>query len=226
MLLELGLGNYQAASSLAWDLVTEDVLLGDLRAADAVEAHVRSGRHSAALAALAHLAERAAANQSPLDLGLLARSRALLAPDSEAEAQYRESIASLERGGARLHVARSQLVYGEWLRRQKRRRDAREELEAAREIFETMGAHGFAERARVELLATGMRARKRTDDTRRDLTPQESQIARLAAAGATNPEIGTRLFISANTVDYHLRKVYRKLNIKSRQELPSVVSID
>ncbi len=89
-----------------------------------------------------------------------------------------------------------------------------------------MGANAFADRARVELLATGARARRRVDETRHDLTPQEWQIARLAAAGATNPEIGTRLFISANTVDYHLRKVYRKLDIKSRQELPSVVSGD
>ena len=101
-----------------------------------------------------------------------------------------------------------------------------EQLEAARDTFESMGANGFADRARVELLATGARARKRVDETRHDLTPQESQIARLAAAGATNPEIGTRLFISANTVDYHLRKVYRKLDIKSRHELASVVSID
>ena len=111
----------------------------------------------------------------------------------------------------------TQLVYGEWLRRQRRRRDARAQLEAARDTFESMGANGFADRARVELLATGVRARKRVDETRHDLTPQESQIARLAAGGATNPEIGTRLFISANTVDYHLRKVYRKLDIKSRR---------
>ena len=120
----------------------------------------------------------------------------------------------------------TRLVYGEWLRRHKRRRDARVQLEAARDTFESMGANGFADRARVELLATGARARKRVDETRLDLTPQEAQIARLAAAGATNPEIATRLFVSANTVDYHLRKVYRKLDIKSRQELGRVVSID
>ena len=125
MILELGLGNYQAASSLAWDDWNEDLLLGDLRAADAVEAHVRSGNDPAAPPALAYLAERAAANQSALDLGLLARSQALLASDSDAEAHYRESIAELDTCGARLHLARTQLVYGEWLRRQKRRRDAR-----------------------------------------------------------------------------------------------------
>ena len=137
-----------------------------------------------------------------------------------------ESIAKLETCGARLQLARTQLVYGEWLRRQKRRRDAREQLEAAHDTFESMGANGFADRARVELLATGAHARKRVDETRHDLTPQESQIARLAAAGATNPEIGSRLFISANTVDYHLRKVYRKLDIKSRHELARVVPVD
>jgi DNA-binding CsgD family transcriptional regulator len=201
-------------------------LLGDLRAADAVEAHVRSGNHSSARAALDYLAHRAAANQSALDMGLLARGEGLLASDSDAEAHYRDSIATLGACAARLQVARTHLVYGEWLRRQKRRRDAREQLEAARDTFESMGANGFADRARVELLATGARARKRVDQTRQDLTPQEAQIARLAAAGATNPEIATRLFISANTVDYHLRKVYRKLDIKSRQELASVVSID
>ena len=224
MILELGLGNYQAASGLAWDDWVQDVLLGDLRAADAVEAHVRSGDHTAARAALAYLADRAAANLSALDLGLMARGRGLLASDADAEAHYHESIAKLETCGARLQLARTQLVYGEWLRRQRRRRDARAQLEVARDTFESMGANGFADRARVELLATGASARKRVDETRHDLTPQESQIARLAAAGATNPEIGARLFISANTVDYHLRKVYRKLDIKSRQELASVLS--
>lgn len=100
------------------------------------------------------------------------------------------------------------------------------QLEAAREAFESMDASGFAERARVELLATGARARRRVDETRHDLTPQEGQIARLAAGGATNPEIAERLFISANTVEYHLRKVYRELDIKSRHELSGVVPLD
>jgi DNA-binding CsgD family transcriptional regulator len=226
VLLELGLGNYQAASSLVWDVWNQDVMFGGLRAADAVEAYVRSGKDGPALPALAYLAERAAVNQSDLDRGLLARSQALLAGDGGAEAHFRESIAALEACGAGLHLARSRLVYGEWLRRQKRRREARAQLEAAREAFESMDADGFAERARVELLATGARARKRVDETRHDLTPQEGQIARLAAGGATNPEIAERLFISANTVDYHLRKVYRKLDIKSRHELSRVVPRD
>jgi DNA-binding CsgD family transcriptional regulator len=150
----------------------------------------------------------------------------LLASDTTAEDHFSDSIGRLEAYGAEVHLARSQLVYGEWLRRQKRRRDARAQLEAARDIFVAAGANGFAERARVELLATGARARKRVDETRLDLTPQESQISRLVAAGATNSEIGERLFISANTVDYHLRKVYRKLDIKTRYELARVVSAD
>jgi DNA-binding CsgD family transcriptional regulator len=132
----------------------------------------------------------------------------------------------LEASGARLQLARTQLVYGEWLRRQKRRRHARQHLEAARDTFESMGANGFADRARVEFLATGARARKRVDETRHDLTPQESQIARLAAGGETNSEIAARLFLSASTVDYHLRKVYRKLDIRSRHELGSIMSVD
>src|ERR687892_375508 len=226
MTLELGLGNYQAASSLARGAWNQDVMFGGLRAADAVEAHVRSGNRDAALAAVAHLTERAAATQSGLDLGLLGRSQALLASDTTAEDHFSDSIARLEAYGAEVHLARSQLVYGEWLRRQKRRRDARAQLEAARDIFVAAGANGFAERARVELLATGARARKRVDETRLDLTPQEWQISRLVAAGATNSEIGERLFISANTVDYHLRKVYRKLGIKTRYELARVVSAD
>jgi DNA-binding CsgD family transcriptional regulator len=225
MILELGLGNYQGASLLARQGWNQDVMFGGFRAADAVEAHARSGDIAAATAALDHLAERAGTSLSDLDMGLLARSQALMATDGAAEPHFRESVAKLERYGARLHLARSQLVNGEWLRRQKRRRDARVHLAAALDTFASMGAAGFAERTRVELLATGATARKRVDDTRHDLTPQESQIARLAAAGATNPEIGTRLFISANTVDYHLRKVYRKLDIKSRHELASVVSV-
>jgi DNA-binding CsgD family transcriptional regulator len=226
MLLELGLGNYQAASSLAREHWNEDIALGGLRAADTIEAHVRGATRAAAQTALTYLADRADANQSHLDLGLLARSHALLASDADAEAHFRRSIVELEGPAARLQLARSQLVYGEWLRRQKRRRDARTQLEAARDIFESMGAIGFAERARVEVLATGAKARKRVDETRHDLTPQETQIARLAAGGATNPEIAARLFISANTVDYHLRKVYRKLDIKSRHEIGSVVPVD
>lgn len=223
IVLELGLGNYTAAAARDRHNWSEDISpLAALRAADIVEAHVRGGDHDRALVAFRSLGDRARANESCLDLGLLARCDALLADDADAEAHFRESIATLEAYGGKLHVARSRLLFGEWLRRQKRRRDAREQLESARVIFDSLGAGAFAERARVELLATGARARKRVDSTRCDLTPQESQIARLAAAGATNPEIAARLFISANTVDYHLRKVYRKLGITSRHKIASV----
>jgi DNA-binding CsgD family transcriptional regulator len=142
-----------------------------------------------------------------------------LSDDADAEEHYRAALAHLGESENHLQLARAQLLYGEWLRRRNRRRDARVQLAAALETFESVGVNAFAERTRAELLASGARARKRVEATRRDLTPQEEQIARLAAGGATNPEIGARLFISPNTVEYHLRKVYRKLDIKSRREL-------
>jgi DNA-binding CsgD family transcriptional regulator len=224
MVLDLSLGHYEAAAARARPDWHWDLTYGGLRAADAVEAHVRSGNTESAIPGATYLADRAAANASALDLGLLARCRALLASDDEAEEHFRVSIARLEETGAKLHVARSRLLYGEWLRRQKRRRDAREQLGLALETFSAAGAVSFCERARIELLATGAQARKRVDETRQDLSPQESQIARLAAGGLTNPEIAARLFLSASTVDYHLRKVYRKLNIKSRHEIAGMVA--
>jgi DNA-binding CsgD family transcriptional regulator len=218
VLLELGLGNYRAAAVCRPNFAP-DLALGPFRAVDAIEAHVRGGDHETAVAALEWLSSRARANGSSIDLGLAARGRALLSDDADAEDHYRDALARLGESGAPLHLARAQLLYGEWLRRQNRRRDARVHLSAALETFESAGANAFADRTRVELLATGVNARKRVEETRRDLTPQEEQIARLAAGGATNPEIAARLFISSNTVEYHLRKVYRKLDIKSRREL-------
>jgi DNA-binding CsgD family transcriptional regulator len=152
-------------------------------------------------------------------LGLLARSNALLAKDAAAEASYIESIERLQTSRAATDVARAFLLYGEWLRRQGRKRDARLVLRTAHERFESMGAVAFAERARNELLATGEHARQRTVETRDDLTPQEAQIARLAGEGLRNPEIAARLFISGSTVEYHLVKVFRKLGVRSRTEL-------
>ncbi len=149
-------------------------------------------------------------------LGVEARSRALLSDD---EASYRESIERLSSCSAAVELARSRLVYGEWLRRQNRRTDARELLRSAHESFSHMGAEAFAERARRELLATGETARRRTADTRDTLTPQELQVARLARDGHTNPEIGAQLFISPRTVEYHLGKVFVKLGIKNRKDL-------
>jgi DNA-binding CsgD family transcriptional regulator len=219
-LLELGSGNYTAAAAAAQPNYFDDVALGPFRAVDLVEAHARSGRDRAvAVAAVEWIGRRAVATETEIDRGLAARGRALISDDSEAETHFRQAIAHLEVSGAALHVARTQLLYGEWLRRDKRRRDARVQLEAALQTFESQGADAFAERARVELLATGATARKRVDETRTILTPQEAQVARLAAGGATNAEIAERLFVSSSTVDYHLRKVYRKLEITSRHEL-------
>ena len=150
--------------------------------------------------------------------------RALLSAGDDAEELYREAITRLRRTSIRVQLARTHLLYGEWLRRERRRGDAREELRAARELFTDFGVEAFAERAGRELEATGERARKRTVDTVDQLTPQESQIAHLASEGHTNREIAARLFISASTVEYHLRKVFRKLDVKSRIQLEARLS--
>jgi len=188
-----------------------------------IEAGIRSGDREAATAALAAFAPLAEASGTHMALGFLARGRALLADDDHAEAEYRQSIDHLKQSRVVPALARSHLLYGEWLRRQRRRRDAREQLHAAWEMFETLGMEAFAERARAELLATGEHARKRDADAREVLTPQEAQIARLARAGASNQEIAARLFISASTVEYHLRKVFRKLSITGRVQLAQVL---
>ena len=152
-------------------------------------------------------------------LGMQARSRAMLSEGEAAERLYREAIERLGRTRLRPELARAHLLYGEWLRRENRRVDARAQLRAAHDLFVTIGMEAFAERARGELLATGERVRKRTAETRDELTPQELQIARLARDGLSNPEIGARLFLSPRTVEWHLRKVFSKLGIRSRQEL-------
>jgi len=184
-----------------------------------IEGAVRSGRPQLAAAALDRLAERTRASNTDWALGIEARSRALLTDGPAAEALYHEAVTRLARGHVALHLARAKLVYGEWLRRENRRLDARQQLGAAHELFDSFGAGAFAERARRELLATGETARRRTADTLSLLTPQEAQIARLAGDGLTNPEIGAQLFISPRTVEYHLRKVFPKLDISSRKEL-------
>jgi DNA-binding CsgD family transcriptional regulator len=184
-----------------------------------VEAGVRSGARDEAVTALGQLEERTGAVGTEWALGVQARARALLTDGQAAEPLYREAIERLERTRAAVHLARAHLVFGEWLRRENRRIDAREHLRAADEIFSLAGAQAFAHRAQRELLATGETARTRKAETRDALTSQEAQIARLARDGLSNPEIGAQLFISPRTVQYHLRKVFQKLDITSRNQL-------
>ena len=191
--------------------------------ADYVEAAVRTQNAAAAEPVVNRYEQGATTAATPLMLGLLARCKALLATDEDAEPRYLESIVLLDDAKAVGHAARSRLVYGEWLRQARRRLDARQQLRLALTSFEAIGAGGFAERARTELLATGERVHKGKTAQPFELTPQEAQVARLAATGATNVEIAARLLISPNTVDYHLRKVYRKLSVTSRRELRQVL---
>ncbi len=184
-----------------------------------IEAAVRTGQPERATGALRRLAESTSAAGTDWALGIETRSRALLSGGEFADRLYREAIQRLSRTRIRAELARAHLLYGEWLRRQNRRVDAREQLRAAYEMLTAMGIEGFAERARRELLATGENARKRTVETAGELTAQEAQIARLAADGQTNPEIAVELFLSPRTVEWHLRKVFTKLGISSRKEL-------
>jgi DNA-binding CsgD family transcriptional regulator len=186
---------------------------------EVIEAAVRCGQTEWASRAFEHVEATTSAAGTDWGLGIEARLRALLSTGDEADDLYREAIARLDRSTIRVQLARTRLLYGEWLRRERRRLDAREQLRTAYELFRDFGVEAFAERARLELEATGERARKRTLDTRDDLTPQETQVARLAAEGHTNREIAARLFISASTVEYHLRKAFRKLDVKSRTQL-------
>ena len=218
--LNNGLGRYEAAMDGAKG-ASDDGDFGYSSAAlpELIEGATRSGKPEVASVALARLEERTLAAGTDWALGVLARSRALMSEGEDADALYREAIERLERTRIRVELARARLLYGEWLRREGRRVDARDQLRTAHEMFSRFGAEAFAERARRELLATGETARRRTEETREVLTPQEAQIARLAADGQTNPEIGAQLFISPRTVEYHLRKVFPKLDISSRKEL-------
>jgi ATP/maltotriose-dependent transcriptional regulator MalT len=172
---------------------------------------------------LERLAKTTSAAGGDWALGLQARSRALLSAGEYAERLYREPIERLGRTRVRAELARTHLLYGEWLRRENRRVDAREQLRAAYKMLTVMGIDAFAERARRELLATGETVRKRTVETAGQLTAQEAQIAQLARDGLSNPEIGAQLFLSARTVEWHLRKVFTKLGISSRRQLRGVL---
>jgi len=187
-----------------------------------VEAAMRSGDRATAHTALDRLRERTEASGTTWALGLLARSQALAA-GGDAEEHYLGALDLLGQTYVKTDLARAHLLYGEWLRRERRRTEARTQLQAAFDLFDDMGAQAFAERARVELAATGARARRRNPSTLFDLTPQELQVAHLVSQGATNREVAAALFISATTVDYHLRKVFRKLGVTSRSQLAATV---
>ena len=184
-----------------------------------VEAAWRTGDADLAREALERLAETTQPCGTDVPLGIEARCRALLSDGAAAEDLYREAIDRLTRTRLRPELARAHLLYGEWLRREGQRVDGREQLRMAYELFVAIGMEAFAERARRELAATGAKARRRSPETREQLTPQEEQIARLARDGHSNPEIGAELFISARTVEWHLRKVFTKLGISSRRQL-------
>ena len=223
--LELGLGHYEQALRHARAAVSDGPLLKYQSGPELlIEAAVRSGDRAAAAAALAAVAPWWQACDTSWSQGLLARCQALLADDDHAEDAYRLSIEHLQRCQVTPELARSHLLYGEWLRRRRRRRGAREQLRIACELFGTLGMTAFAERAGAELRAAGEHAAARPAGTPDALTPQEAQVARLAAEGATNREIAARLFVSASTVDYHLRKVFRNLGVTRRAQLTSALS--
>jgi DNA-binding CsgD family transcriptional regulator len=216
-LLHNGHGHYREALTAARGVREhEDVIYLDRALVELIEAAVRGGHPDEAATALEQLGDHTRASGTEWALGIEARCRGLVSDD---EPSYREAIERLSRSRAAVELARSRLVYGEWLRREHRRVDARDQLRAAYDMFSRMGAHAFAERASRELLATGETVRRVTADTPDALTPQEIQVARLARDGRTNPEIGAQLFISPRTVEYHLHKVFRKLGVSTRKEL-------
>jgi DNA-binding CsgD family transcriptional regulator len=217
-ILHNGLGRYEDALTAARQ-ASEDPHDPPRALPELIEAATRCGVPEQAADALKRLSSTTRATGTDWGLGTEACSRALLSDGDAAERLYRESIERLGRTGVRIALARAHLLYGEWLRRERRRLDARKQLHHAHALFTEFGMEAFAERARVELVATGEHARKRTFETRDDLTAQEAQISRLAAGGATNQEIAAQLFISPSTVDYHLRKAFRKLGVKSRHQL-------
>jgi DNA-binding CsgD family transcriptional regulator len=217
-LLYNGLGRYQAALAAARQAGSSARALTEL-----VEAGTRTDHVDLASAALEQLEERTRTEATDWTLGVQARSRALLSEGGKTDALYQGAIDRLARCRAPLHLARARLLYGEWLRREGRRVDARDQLRTAEGVFARVGALGFAERTRRELLATGETVRTRTAETRDDLTAQEAQIAQLAGDGYTNPEIGAHLFLSPRTVEWHLRKVFMKLGISSRRQLRAPV---
>jgi DNA-binding CsgD family transcriptional regulator len=223
-LLHNGLGHHTAALEAAQSASDRDeLMLSVWSLPELVEAAARCGRTELANVAVEHLAVRTQAAGTDLALGIEARGRALVSEGAPAEELYREAVDRLGRCRFALELARAHLLYGQWLRREQRRVDARKQLRAAHEMFDSMGAGAFAERARGELRATGETVRDRTPESRDELTAQEAQIALLARDGLSNPEIGARLYLSRRTVQYHLSKVFAKLEISSRGELGRVL---
>ena len=216
-----GIGRYAAAREAARVAFEhrDHVGLGPFVVAELAEAASRTGDQALVRAALEWLSERTRVTRTDWVLGIEARVRALLSEAGAAESQYRESIARLGRTRLRVELARGHLLYGEWLRREGRRADARAQLRTAHDMFAAIGMEAFAGRARGELAATGETARQRTVEARDALTPQEAQIARLARDGLSNAEIAAQLFLSVRTVEWHLRKVFTKLEISSRLQL-------
>jgi ATP/maltotriose-dependent transcriptional regulator MalT len=215
-----GLGRYHEAFEAAGQACAhEDLGFLGFALSEMIEAGVRTDQREAASRALSQLAERTSACGTEWALGIEARCRALLSEGEAAERLYLQAIEHQSRTRVRVELARTHLHYGEWLRRENRRVDAREQLRAAHEMFTTIGMEAFADRAQAELLATGEKVRKRGYETRDELTAQEEQIADLARDGLSNAEIGSRLFISPRTVEWHLHNVFAKLGISSRREL-------
>jgi ATP/maltotriose-dependent transcriptional regulator MalT len=223
-----GAGRYEEALAAAEQARDQPAAVLHARWAliELIEAAARSGKADVAADALDQLSETTRPTGTDWALGIEARSRALLSEGQAAEGLYREAIDRLGRTRVRMELARAHLIYGEWLRRENRRADAREQLHTAHEMLTAMGMEGFAARAARELVATGETARKRTVETVDELTAQEAQISALARDGLSNPEIGASLFISPRTVEYHLHKVYAKLGISSRNQLGRVLAAD
>ena len=216
-----GLGRYEEAFAAALEATESapQIFIATWALSELIEAASRTGKAEPATIALARLGEQTETSDADWAVGIHAHSLALLSDGDAAERLYREAIDRLGRTRLRPHLARAHLLYGEWLRREGRRRDARAQLRTAHEAFVAIGMEAFAERAHRELVATGENVRKRSNDTRDQLTPQEEQIARLARDGLSNPEIGAQLFLSPRTVEWHLRKVFTKLGIRSRRQL-------
>jgi DNA-binding CsgD family transcriptional regulator len=218
--LHNGLGEYEEARAAAHSLSMRDELGESVWSlAELVEAGVRSGRADLAAHALGLLRERTGAAGTALALGIYARASAMLDYGEAAERLYKEAVERLGGTRVRVHLARAYLLYGEWLRRERRVLEAREQLRTAQEMFSDMGTAAFAKRAERELMATGEHIRSRKSATHEELTPQETEVAALASDGLSNAEIGARIFISPSTVEYHLHKVFRKLGVKSRSQL-------